>query len=54
MRNELNQMIDDLFCLEAEMALVEALLRQHVQRAEKRGDVATLHRMQNALVPGLA
>lgn len=51
MRNELNQMLDDLFCLEAEMALVEALLRQHLQRAEKLGDFVTLQRIQAALLP---
>lgn len=49
MRNELNNLLDDMFCLEAEMALVEALLRQHLQRAETRGDVQTVQRIAGLL-----
>jgi hypothetical protein len=49
MKHELNQILDELFCLDAEMALVTALLQQHLQRAEKRGDVQTMQRIQSLL-----
>lgn len=49
MRHELNHLIDELFCLDAELTLVEALLRQHLQRALKLGDVATAQRIESML-----
>ena len=49
MRYELNHLINELFCIEAEMALVEALLRQHLQRAENLGDAPTVARIQSLL-----
>ncbi|MFN3428910.1 MAG: hypothetical protein ACK46X_03035 [Candidatus Sericytochromatia bacterium] len=49
MRYELNHLIDELFCIDAEMMLVEALLRQHLQRAEKLGDHPTIERIQGLL-----
>ncbi|MOA24267.1 hypothetical protein D3C78_1449400 [compost metagenome] len=49
MRYDLNHLLDELFCIEAEMALVEALLRQHLQRAENLGDALTISRIQSLL-----
>ena len=49
MRYEMNHLIDELFCIEAEMALVEALLRQHLQRALKLGDAQTISRIESLL-----
>lgn len=49
MRYEMNQLFDELFCIEAEMALVEALLRQHLQKAKKLGDAQTIQRIETLL-----
>lgn len=45
----MNHLFDELFCIEAEMALVEALLRQHLQRAATLGDAQTIQRIEGLL-----
>jgi hypothetical protein len=49
MMNDFHQMLDELHCIEAQMALVEALLRQHLTRAAKHGDHPTVARIQALL-----
>lgn len=47
--NETHDLIHALYALEAEMAFVEALLRQRLTRAEQRGDAHTAERIRTLI-----
>ncbi|HEY9721813.1 MAG TPA: hypothetical protein V6D47_07350 [Oscillatoriaceae cyanobacterium] len=44
--NETKELIHAIVAVEAEMAFVEALLRQRLTRAEQRGDAHTVDRIR--------
>jgi hypothetical protein len=49
MMNDIHHLLDELHCIEAQMALVEALLRQHLTKATNQGDHPTVERIQALL-----
>jgi len=47
--HETHDLITAIVAVEAEMAFVEALLRQRLSRAEQRGDASTANRIRASI-----
>jgi hypothetical protein len=48
-KQQADELINNLYAVEAEMAYVEALLRMHLRRAESRGDEHIVERIRSLI-----